>query len=142
LSDLGLIEVFIDGLAEPTNPGTGTYGFVVYKEGTKLKEGCGLAGRLVTNNFAEYEALIQGLLAVREYSAGRVNVMSDSQLLVNQMAGRWKVKKGAYLEKYKEARKLAETFKSLGFVWIPREMNQEADELTRVAYAKYSSEPM
>jgi len=132
------VDLYVDGLAEPKNPGTGTYGFVAYKDGTKIAEGSGLAGESVTNNFAEYEALIQGLIAVREYSATKVKVLSDSQLLVNQMLGKWKVKKGAYAERHLEARKLAKGFKSLDFVWIPREMNREADELTRKAYDKYS----
>jgi ribonuclease HI len=132
------IDLFIDGLAEPTNPGTGTYGFVVYKDGARLKEGCGIAGRSVTNNFAEYEALIQGLAAVGEYSGEKVRVLSDSQLLVNQMLGKWKVKKGAYIEKHFEAKKLAQGFKSLEFLWIPRGMNKRADELTRIAYDRYS----
>ncbi len=132
-----MIELFIDGLAEPTNPGIGTYGFVIFKDGVKVNDRCGVAGESVTNNFAEYEALVQGLTAIRAYSDDQVNVMSDSQMLVKQMNGDWKVKKGAYREKYFEARRLAEGFKKISFVWIPREMNERADALTRIAYQRH-----
>ncbi len=135
-----LIEVYIDGLAEPTNPGTGTYGFVIYKDGARIKEGYGLAGREVTNNFAEYEALVQALTTLKGFPAAKVRILSDSQLLVNQMRGEWKAKRGTYLAKYAEARKLADAVETIEFKWIPREKNDEADELTRIAYRKYSVE--
>ncbi len=132
-----LIEVFVDGLAEPANPGTGTFGFVVYREGKKIDEGRGPAGENVTNNFSEYVALIRALTSIISFSDETVIVRSDSKLLVNQMRGEWKVKKGAYVEKYKEAKEIAKRFRSLRFAWVPREENTEADELSRIAYAEF-----
>ncbi len=129
-----MLEVFIDGLAGPQNPGVGTYGFVIYSGGKKLSEGHGPAGENVTNNFAEYVALIRALSSIISDSDEPVLIKSDSRLLVNQMRGEWKVKKGGYLPKYKEARELVRRFKSLKFVWIPRERNVEADELSKRAY--------
>ena len=126
----------MDGLAEP-NPGPGTYGFVVYKDGKKLNEEYGPAGENVTNNYAEYVALIRALSSIASQSDESVLVKSDSKLLVNQMRGEWKMRKGGYVEKYKEARELAKGFRSLKFVWIPREENIEADELSRVAYSEF-----
>jgi ribonuclease HI len=134
------IEMFTDGLAEPRNPGIGTYAFIVYRDGELLAQGSGFVGDPVSNNEAEYEALIRGLKAILSYSTEQVVVMSDSQLLVNQMSGRWKVKKGAYRERSLEAKKLAESFKLLEFMWVPREMNQKADALTRAAYLGYLQE--
>ncbi|MGA1975240.1 MAG: ribonuclease HI family protein [Conexivisphaerales archaeon] len=134
------IEMFTDGLAEPRNPGIGTYAFIVYRDGELLAQDSGFVGDPVSNNEAEYEALIRGLKAILSYSTEQVVVMSDSQLLVNQMSGRWKVKKGAYRERSLEAKKLAESFKLLEFMWVPREMNQKADALTRAAYLGYLQE--
>jgi len=132
--------MFTDGLAEPRNPGIGTYAFIVYRDGELLAQDSGFVGDPVSNNEAEYEALIRGLKAILSYSTEQVVVMSDSQLLVNQMSGRWKVKKGAYRERSLEAKKLAESFKLLEFMWVPREMNQKADALTRAAYLGYLQE--
>jgi len=53
------------------------------------------------------------------------------------MKGEWKVKKGVYLPKYREAKEAARAFKAIRFVWVPREANREADELSRVAYMEY-----
>ncbi len=128
--------MYIDGLAEPRNPGVGTYGFVIYSDGKRLTEGHGPAGENVTNNFAEYVALVRALSSIVSKSEEPVLIRSDSRLLVNQMRGEWKVKKGAYLPKYREAKEWARRFKSLRFVWIPRERNAEADELSRRAYAE------
>jgi ribonuclease HI len=129
------VTVYIDGLAMPSNPGTGTYGFVVYDGPKKLAEGMGLAGRGVTSNFAEYTALAEALKRLKVLRIeGDVLVRSDSKLLVGHMAQSWKVKGGMYVEKLKEVRELMKEFGSIRFEWIPREMNQEADLLTRIAY--------
>ncbi len=133
-----MIEIFTDGLAEPTNPGVGTYGYAIYRDGKRLSAGHGLAGNPVTNNYAEYEGLVKALRHARRLMKGdeEITVYSDSRLLVNQMNGEWKFKKGAYVEKYLEAKELARTLPKLKFKWIPREQNSEADELSRVAYAE------
>jgi ribonuclease HI len=130
-----MIEAYTDGRAEP-NPGLGTYGFVVYEDGRRIHSEHGLAGRAVTNNYAEYFCLIKAL----EYLAARrdeeIAVFSDSTLLVNQMAGSWKFKGGNYSAKYLRAKELAGGFSRLRFKWIPREKNSEADELTNIAFAQ------
>lgn len=132
-----MITVYIDGLSEPRNPGTGTFGYVIYQGEKKLAEGGGLAGHNVTNNFAEYTALVEALKKLKELRIeGDVVVRSDSKLLVGQMDQGWKVKGGGYLQMLKEARDLLKEFGSIGFEWVPREQNQEADLLSRVAYEK------
>jgi ribonuclease HI len=130
-----VIEAYIDGLAEP-NPGVGTYGLVIYRDGKRIKDECAIVGERVTNNFAEYEGLVHALryLLLHRYGAEKIIIRSDSRLLVNQMKGEWKVRKGRYLEKYQEAASLAESFEALEFEWIPREKNEEADRLSRIAY--------
>ena len=133
------ITAYIDGLSEPSNPGTGTYGFVVYEGSDKLAEGSGLAGEGVTSNYSEYTALLEALRKLKSMGVKDVTVKSDSQLLVGQMSKGWKVKGGMYVEKLKEARDLIAEFESVNFEWIPREQNGEADLLTRVAYEKHRS---
>ncbi len=129
------VTVFIDGLAEPTNPGTGTYGFVIYDGERKLAEGSGLAGHGVTSNYSEYTALAEALKRLKSLSVeGDVLIRSDSKLVVGHLSEGWKVKGGMYVEKLKEVMDLMKEFGSIRFEWIPREQNQEADLLTRVAY--------
>jgi ribonuclease HI len=132
------VVVHIDGLAEPTNPGTGTYGYTIYEGERKMVDGQGLAGYNVTNNFAEYTALVEALNKVKELRIeGDVVIRSDSQLLVGQMSKGWEAKGGGYLEKLKEAKELIKEFGSLTFEWVPREKNREADLLSRIAYEKF-----
>ena len=132
------VTVYIDGLAEPQNPGSGTYGFVIYDGPKKLGEGSGLAGYDVTSNYAEYSALAEALKKLKALGAeGDVLIRSDSRLLVGHMSEGWKVKGGMYVEKLREVRELLREFGSIRFEWIPRERNQEADLLTRVAYEKH-----
>jgi ribonuclease HI len=132
------VTAYIDGLAEPTNPGVGIYGYVVYDGDRRLAEGSGLAGREVTSNFAEYTALVEALKRLKAlHLEGDVLIRSDSKLLVGQMSEGWKVKGGMYVGKMKEARDLIREFGSIRFEWVPREQNQEADLLTRVEYEKH-----
>ena len=127
--------MYVDGLAEPRNPGTGTYGYLIYDGPKKLAEGSGLAGYDVTSNYAEYTALAEALKKLKELGMTEgVLVRSDSKLLVGQMGEGWKVKGGMYLARLKEARELIKEFGPLRFEWIPRERNHEADLLTRFAY--------
>ena len=133
-----MIVVYVDGLAEPRNPGIGTYGYVIYRDGRKVEEHAGVAGEDVTNNYAEYSALVAALTHLKELGPRElILVKSDSRLLVSQMNGEWKVKKGEYLEKYKEAVDLAREFERLEFEWVPREKNEKADLLSRVAYERH-----
>jgi ribonuclease HI len=132
------VTAYVDGLAQPRNPGLGTYGYVIYGGAKKLAEGSGLAGRDVTSNFAEYTALAEALKKLKTLRVeGDLLVRSDSKLLVGQMSQGWKIKGGMYVEKMKEVRDLMKEFGSIRFEWVPREENQEADLLTRVAYERY-----
>lgn len=130
-----MIEVFTDGRAEP-NPGLGTYGYVVYEDGRRTHSEHGVAGHGVTNNYAEYFCLVRALEHIAGRSDEETTVFSDSTLLVNQMTGKWRFKRGAYSGVYLEAKRLAAGFSRLTFVWIPRERNAEADELTNIAFAE------
>ncbi len=111
---------------------------MIYDESGKIAEGNDVVGDNISNNFAEYSALVAALNELLTRGLSRdVTVKSDSKLLVNQMKGSWRRRKGGYLEKYKEASELAKKFERLTFEWIPREENSEADRLSRVAYERY-----
>lgn len=136
------IIVNFDGLCEPVNPGgVATFGFVISKDGHILTKGHAFLteGRGASNNSAEYGGLIASLkwLIANGYNNGEVEVKGDSKLVVHQMSGSWRAKKGAYLEGYKEARELRDQFAKIRFSWVPREDNKEADRLSRRAYEEY-----
>jgi ribonuclease HI len=130
-----MIEIYTDGRAEP-NPGLGTYGYVVYEKGKRTYSEHGVAGHEVTNNYAEYFCLIKALEHLAVKRDEEITVFSDSTLLVNQMKGEWKFKRGAYVEEYLKAKELVKSFPKLRLEWIPREKNSEADELTNIAFAQ------
>lgn len=136
------IRVYIDGLCQPKNPeGIACWAFCIYKGDTKLVERWGVVGegKGMSNNLAEYVALREALreLIARNLYREDITVYSDSQLIVNQMEGIWRVKEGMYLQGYIEASRLVRKFIKINFVWIPREENVEVDTLSRKAYEEY-----
>ena len=116
------------------NPGPAGFGCVVWADdhATVLAEHCQPIG-VTTNNVAEYRGLIAGLEEARRLGADEVEVRMDSKLVVEQMAGRWKVKHPGLAELHQQARALASTFGFVRFAWIPREQNKHADRLANEA---------
>ena len=116
------------------NPGPAGFGCVVWADdhNTLLAEHGQFIG-VTTNNVAEYRGLIAGLEEARRLGAQDVAVRMDSKLVVEQMAGRWKVKHPAMAELHQQARALASTFDHVRFTWIPREQNKHADGLANEA---------
>ncbi len=86
-----------------------------------------------TNNVAEYRGLIAGLEEAAGLGADEVEVSMDSKLVVEQMAGRWKVKNSGLADLHRQARALAERFDSVTYRWIPRSQNAHADRLANEA---------
>jgi ribonuclease HI len=91
----------------------------------EVAEGIGVA----TNNVAEYTAAIRGLERARELGATRVLLRSDSRLLIEQLAGRWKVNNATLQVLHHEARSLIEGFEEVRFEHVRRERNVQADAL-------------
>jgi probable phosphoglycerate mutase len=91
----------------------------------EVAEGIGVA----TNNVAEYTAAIRGLERARELGATHVLLRSDSRLLIEQLAGRWKVKNPTLQLLHHEARSLIKEFEEVRFEHVRRERNVEADAL-------------
>ncbi|WP_035849693.1 bifunctional RNase H/acid phosphatase [Kitasatospora azatica] len=116
------------------NPGPAGYGAVVRDgdTGQIIAEAAEYIGR-ATNNVAEYKGLIAGLRAAHEIDpAAVVDVRMDSKLVVEQMSGRWKIKHPDMQPLAAEARTVFPPAQ-VGYSWIPRERNKDADRLANEA---------
>jgi broad specificity phosphatase PhoE/ribonuclease HI len=117
------------------NPGPAGFGAVVKDadSGEVLAEASESIG-VATNNVAEYRGLIAGLTAALDVDArADVEVAMDSKLVVEQMRGRWQVKHPDLRPLAVEARRLAQSFGSVSFGWVPRARNAHADRLANEA---------
>ena len=127
----GEVVVMVDGAARG-NPGPAGAGLLVKGPGrTTVRRGEYLGE--VTNNVAEYRALILGLEAAVEMGAGAARVFSDSELIVKQMTGEYRVKSPQLRELFILAQKRAEGLQSVSYTYIPRDENREADRLANMA---------
>ncbi|MBI5243757.1 MAG: ribonuclease HI family protein [Elusimicrobia bacterium] len=124
--------IHIDGAARG-NPGPASLGVVIQDEaGTLLRERGRCLGER-TNNAAEYEALLEALRLAFELGGTRLKIRSDSELLVRQYNGQYRVKSPKLLEFLLEAHRLARRFESVEFAHVPREQNKRADRLANQA---------
>lgn len=134
--------VHFDGSCWPNPNGTAAYGFTVTKEGTIVDSGSGViaTGEGMSNNVAEFFALFKGLESICQNPAfidiKTVQVLGDSQLVVNIMNRRWKPSKDklyypAYLKLDGVTRTIRRAGVYLQFDWIPREQNQNCDDLSK-----------
>src|SRR5215831_13387977 len=122
----------IDGAARG-NPGPAAYGVVLRRpDGTPLESLGKYIGRL-TNNAAEYYALIAALDYAAANGIRRLRVLSDSQLIVNQMKGLYKVKHPDLRPLHERAKKQAAALEAFAIQYVPREQNREADDLANAA---------
>jgi ribonuclease HI len=115
------------------NPGPAAYGYVLEAEDGTVLAAHGEAIGTATNNVAEYRALIAGLEKALELQIDEVDVVSDSELLVKQMRGEYKVKKPALRELSFEAAELARRLRSVSYTAVRREHNELADRLVNEA---------
>jgi ribonuclease HI len=122
------VVVNCDGAARG-NPGPAGAGAVVTDpDGTVLVEIAEGLGE-TTNNVAEYTAAIRGLEAAERLGADEVLLRSDSQLMINQMTGRYRVKTAHLQPLHRRVRELVGSFARVEFEHVPRERNVEADRL-------------
>jgi ribonuclease HI len=129
------LEIYVDG-ASRGNPGSSGAGVLIKDiDGTihKIKRNLGI----LTNNQAEYEALIIALQAAKELKKNHLKIYTDSSLLANQINGNWRVRDSKIAVLYKKARRLIEKFKQVEIEHIPRELNREADRLANEAIDEY-----
>lgn len=128
-------HIYIDG-ASSCNPGHAGAGFVIYdKHGNEVSKESAYLGEM-TNNMAEYEALVRALLKAYKSNVKNVSIYSDSLLVVNQVLGTYKIK-NITLQKYaEEVKNFIRTFDHFVVKYIPREENKVADKLAKEAIKK------
>jgi ribonuclease HI len=120
--------VMVDGAARG-NPGeAGCGALIIDDNGNVVKELSRYLGR-TTNNVAEYEGLLMGLDALIRLGKRRVRVQSDSQLLVRQLNGEYRVKDEKLKTLFQSARALLRQFDGYRILYVPRELNKLADRL-------------
>lgn len=140
---INMITVYFDGACGPRNPGGKCGGgAAIYYDGELVAE---IAERFIpknprdtSNNLGEYWALTKGLEYLLDQGKAQENIQvyGDSNLVISQMTGRWRIKHGTYAEQAKICRKLVANFTNINFTWIPREQNERADELSKIALRK------
>jgi len=126
-----MIVAYIDGGARG-NPGPAGYGArIEAPDGTVLAELHGGLG-IATNNVAEYNGLLAALQWAVDHDQPRVRVRADSELLVKQMRGEYKVKNPGLQPLYVRARLLVASLDEVVFEHVRRERNEEADRLSNL----------
>ena len=145
-----VIEIYFDGACEPINPGgTASYGWLIKRGDKIIAKEAGIigSGEGMTNNLAEYTALIKALQRISKTNIkGCLNIFGDSGLVCNHISKKWgwNGKKTKWIP-HKDAphlkNRLDEVLNLLQnhkyeINWIPREQNQEADQLSKEALIK------
>jgi probable phosphoglycerate mutase len=125
-------RLFTDGGARG-NPGPAAFGFVLEAEDGTVLAAQGEAIGVATNNVAEYRALLAGLERAVEAGVSELEVVSDSELLVKQMTGVYRVKNAALRELSLEAARLARAIGRVRYTAVRREHNELADRLVNEA---------
>jgi ribonuclease HI len=115
------------------NPGPAAYGYVLETDDGTVLDARGEAIGVATNNVAEYRGLLAGLASALDRGVNELEVVSDSELLVKQMRGEYKVKNEALRELVAQARALAERLEAVSYTAVRREHNDLADALVNEA---------
>ena len=115
------------------NPGPAAYGFVLEAEDGSVLAARGEAFGVATNNVAEYRALIAGLEEAVQLAVSDLEVVSDSELMVKQMRGEYRIKNSALRELAAEAGQLARQLASVEYRHVRRHHNELADRLVNEA---------
>ncbi|HEY2354613.1 MAG TPA: reverse transcriptase-like protein [Gaiellaceae bacterium] len=125
-------RLFTDGGARG-NPGPAAYGYVIEAEDGTVLAAHGEAIGVATNNVAEYSALIAGLAKAAELQIPELEVVSDSELMVKQMQGVYRVKNEALRDLSLEAARNARAVGRVTYTAVRREHNKLADRLVNDA---------
>jgi ribonuclease HI len=126
------IVAFIDGGARG-NPGPAGYGVRIEDEhGDLIDELHGFLGSS-TNNVAEYHGLLAALQYARQHGHRNVRIKSDSELLVKQMKGEYRVKHPGLQPLFRQAQTLAAALDRVAFEHVRRDQNKDADRLANLA---------
>jgi ribonuclease HI len=115
------------------NPGPAAYGYVLETDDGTVLDARGEAIGIATNNVAEYRALVAGLAKAAALGVDDLEVVSDSELMVKQMRGEYKVKNEALRELSLRAAQFARRLGSVTYTAVRREHNELADRLVNEA---------
>ena len=115
------------------NPGPAAYGYVLESEDGHVLDARGEAIGTATNNVAEYRGLLAGLESALERGVGELEVVSDSELLIKQMRGEYKVKNETLRALQREAAELAARLDRVTYTAVRRAHNELADSLVNEA---------
>jgi ribonuclease HI len=115
------------------NPGPAAYGYVLETDDGTVLDARGATIGVATNNVAEYRGLIAGLVKALEVGVTELQVVSDSELVVRQMTGDYKVKKDTLRELWAEATQLAGELDRVEYTAVRRAHNELADRLVNEA---------
>ncbi|MGI8905282.1 MAG: ribonuclease HI family protein [Candidatus Sumerlaeaceae bacterium] len=130
-----MAKVYVDG-ASKGNPGDAGIGIAMFSmEGKKIAQLARAIG-LATNNIAEYTALIEAMQMAKRMGIQVLHVISDSELMVKQMTGLYKVKNTEILKKVQEAQALKKSFERFNINYVGREYNTLADALSTLLLKK------
>jgi ribonuclease HI len=115
------------------NPGPAAYAYVLEDENGAVLEATGVAIGVATNNVAEYSALVGGLRRAVELGVDELEVRSDSELMVKQMRGEYRVKNADLRQLHAEASRAARQVGVVSYTHVRREHNELADRLVNEA---------
>ena len=130
--DITRVTIYSDGAARG-NPGQAAIGAVIKDKQGKLITSISQRIGTTTNNQAEYSAIIADLEKAISLGAKHVELNSDSELVVRQINGRYRVKKAALISLHQQVRQLLGNLEGFKITHIPREQNTEADTLANRA---------
>ena len=125
-------RLFTDGGARG-NPGPAAFAYVLETEDGTVLAAHGEAIGVATNNVAEYRGLVEGLRKAVEVGIAELEVVSDSELVVHQMRGEWKIKKDTLRALWEEAQDLGARIGKVRYTAVRREHNELADRLVNEA---------
>ena len=128
----GVWSLYCDG-ASRGNPGLAGAGVVLIDPSGEVREQLREFLGQVTNNVAEYRGLLLGLKRARDLGVKKIRVFSDSELLVRQINGSYRVKQPHLLVLWQEAQRELQQFTAFEVTHVPRELNREADRLANEA---------
>ena len=112
------------------NPGPAGAGAVIYQNGIEIWGACDFVGKKETNNMAEYAGLILGMKEASHRNIRKIAIKGDSQLVIKQMRGEYKVKSENLLHSFTQAKKLEKDFEVITYDHVYRNENKRADELS------------
>lgn len=118
--------------ASKSNPGISGAGAVIYENDIEIWSESIFVGIKETNNYAEYKGLILGLKKANELEIKKIVVQGDSQLIIKQMKGEYKVKSENLIPLYNEAKQLEKGFDNIQYEHIYRNKNKRADQLSNI----------